>query len=529
MDVAKILNGHERWELYVQNVEYSEKLKIHSKGERISEVLSKYRPTEPDFIKDYRKTNVRAATKAYWQKAKSVIGKANRASGIDVRWEPNTERTEAWAKKNKIRAKVFGEYLSVILEDPRSIFIVSDNTWFNQLYNNVKPPEAEVFIFRSEQLLYVDENNVIAKVDEEFCVWFDYELRTVTTYKKDSTTKQFIEFLNYKRLIGSYFWGGGSPDALSFFDAAVDFWAEALVQYSDLQGSIKSHAYPLPVVLNVQNCEDCSGTGRIYSEKHKNNIRCGTCGGSGSVALSPYSTVNVDAKMYEKNPSLPFPPVYYPQKDLKPIELLKDEYEANILRGLESLNMDFLNNTGANQSGIAKAIDRDELNGTLYNWVDFLFNYLYYNIVKNAGIFIQGSEVLIQAIIPDGFDVYGIEKSEQQLKEAREAKVPNNLLRSLEKDYIVKKYDGQPIEQAFNIDLIDFDFTYGLDPEKAEIILLNGGYTRTDYQISANLYTLLRQAYSTIEGFFAWDWVRKYDWLQAETERKNIPLPNPEI
>ena len=101
MDVAKILNGHERWELYTQNVEYSEKLKIHSKGENISEVLSKYRPTEPDFIKDYRKTNVRAATKAYWQKAKSVIGKANRASGIDVRWEPNTERTEAWAKKIK--------------------------------------------------------------------------------------------------------------------------------------------------------------------------------------------------------------------------------------------------------------------------------------------------------------------------------------------------------------------------------------------------------------------------------------------
>jgi hypothetical protein len=529
MDVAKILNGHERWQMYGQNVEYSEKLKIHSKGENISYVLNRYRPTEPDFIKDYRKENVRAATKAYWQKAKRVIGKANRASGIDIRWEANTERTKEWTLRNKIRAKVFGEYLTVILEDPRSIFIVTDNTWFNDFENNGNPQNYEVFIFGSSQLLYVDEQNVIAMVRDGFCVWFDYANGTITTYFKNEVTKQYTEFQNYDGLIGSYFFGGGSENALSFFDAAVDFWSEALVQYSDLQGSIKSHAYPLPVVLNVQNCEDCSGTGKVFDNHRQRNIRCGTCGGSGSVALSPYSTVQVDAKAYEKNPSLPFPPVYYPQKDLKPIELLKSEYEANIMRGLESLNMEFLNNTGANQSGIAKAIDRDELNGTLYNWVDFLFNYLYQNIVKNAGLYIQKTLVQVYVILPDGFDVYGIEKAEEQLKAAREAKVPNNLLRSLEKDYIVKKYDGLPIEQAFNIDLIDFDFTYGLDPEKAEIILLNGGYTRTDYQMSANLYPLLRKAYSTIEDFFTWDFVRKYEWLIAETENKNIPLPNPEI
>lgn len=528
MDMLKILNANERWSQHADNCWYSDKLKIHSQGHNISDVLSKYRPTEPDFIKEYRKDNVRAATKAYWQKAKSVVGKANRASGIDIRWQANSERTNEWTKANKIRSKIFGEYLSLILEDPRCIFIVSRSLWYNNLFDS-QSDELTVYTFTSNQIIYVDEFNVLAKLNESFAVWFDYKEGLVTTYAFDKDLRKYTLFIQYKGLEGSYFWGGGSSDALSFFDAAVDFWAEALVQYSDLQGSIKSHAYPLPVVLNIQACDDCNGLGYLANPNGGRGTRCGTCGGSGSVALSPYSTVQVDAKAYEKNPSLPFPPIYYPQKDLKPIELLKSEYESNIMRGLVALNMEHVADVGANQSGIAKAIDRDELNGTLYNWVDFLFNFLYFNIVKNAGIYIQGNPVITQTILPDGFDVYGIEKSEEQLKAAREAKVPNNLLKNLEKDYIVKKYDGQPIEQAFNIDLIDFDFTYGLQPDQSEIILLNGGYTRTDYQMSVNLYALLRKAYSTIDDFFMWTWSEKYDWLQSETIRKNIALPIPEM
>ena len=503
--------------------EYVEKLQVHSRGKGIKEVINKYRPSEPEFIKNYRSENCRAVTTAYWRKATQIVRKAKRAAGIDIKYLEGSEPTKEWAIATKLQQKLFGEYLDLILEDPRCAFVVVDSLFHNDLTGSDAKSEVKVFAIPSEDIIEATEYQLFCNYKHWF-VLFDFEKGEITTYKKDKG--EYVQLYTYVGLQGNYFYGGGSRDALSFFDGVVDFWLEALVQYSDLQGSIKSHAFPLPVTMQVEDCSDCGGSGKIKTASGINS--CGTCHGKGYISASPYAEIKASVKNYKENPQLPWPPVIYPQRDLEPIRLLKEEYESNILRGLQAINMEFISLIGATQSGIAKAMDRDELNGSLYDWCDHLFNYLYFNIVKNAGIYIQGVEVLTHTVLPENFDVYGIESAEANLKNARESNVPNNLLRSIEQDYVRRKYEGRPLDQAFNDDLITFDFTYGLKPDEVEIQLLNGGISKIDYQMSTNLFFLLKKGYQN-PAFAVLGFMEKYDWLISETEKKGIKSPSPEM
>ena len=94
----------------------------------------------------------------------------------------------------------------------------------------------------------------------------------------------------------------------------------------------------------------------------------------------------------------------------------------------------------------------------------------------------------------------------------------------MEANYARMKYEGRPIEQAFADDLICFDFCYGLQPSESEVLLANGGLSKLNYQISANLFFLLKKAYQ-IPDFFMWDFMRKYDWLANEANNMKIPTP----
>lgn len=515
IEIDKILSG---LSISHENIEYAEKLSIHAVGLGIVELIKKYRPMEPDNIRVYRSENVRAVTKSYWGKARSIVKKINR-SGYDIKFPEGSEKTKEWTIKKKLTDKLFSEYLEILLKDPRSIMIITDYNWINDLAGtNIQ--DVGIFTFESKNILYFDEKNVVVRFWDDVAVWFDYNEGTITTFKLDEKS-QWKQVNNFKNLQGNYFFLGGSSDALSFFDSTVDFWLEALVQYSDLQASIKSHAFPVAVVLNNETCGTCQGTGRI---KHDNSYHsCQNCGGSGYITSSPYNQVNLSADEYKKNPQLPFPNVAYIQRDLEPIRLLKEEYEANIIRGLQSLNMDFLA-AGLNQSGIAKALDRDELNGLLYDWANHIFNFLYFNIVKNAGIYIQGKEVVTSTILPESFDVYGLELAEASLKSARESGMSTGLLRQMEDNYSRMKYEGRPIEQAFANDLICFDFTYGMLPSESEVLLANGGLSKLNYQISSNLFFLLKKAYQNPE-FSMWDFMRKYEWLANEANNMKIPAP----
>jgi hypothetical protein len=497
-------------------VAYANKLQVHSRGDNIADIIEKYRPNEPEFIRNYRRENVRKVTKAYWRKAVAIIKKAQRSTGIITKYPDGSNLTQDWVEENKIKDKIFGEYLELILEDPRAVFVVIDSQWFEDLTCSGKNAETKVFTFISQDVKYHDNTNLVVSIGDA-AVWFDYEEQLIKAYK--SVNGRYEPAGVWEGLDGMYFFGGGSSDALSFFDGAIDFWMEALVQYSDLQGCIKSHAYPIPVVMQIQECKTCKGIGKI--KKDSGFVNCHDCNGNGVVGASPYSEIHVSADEYKKNPQLPWPPVYYPQKDLEPIKLLREEYEANILRGLSALNMEFIGLIGANQSGIAKAMDRDELNGTIHSWVDHLFNYLFYNIVKNAGIYVQRTEVITYTIVPETFDVYGIMSSEESIAKAKEAGMSRNIIRGIEKDYVINRYDGMPIDTAFNLDLITFDSTYGLNANEVETMLMNNGISKSDYAMSINLYYLLSKAYTTIPDFFTWDFSKKYDWLIAEADKLN--------
>lgn len=514
MDIWKILGGSK---VSHENIKYAEKLSIHAVGDGIENLINTYRPNEPENIQKYRSENVRAVTKSYWSKAKSVVKKINR-SGYDIKFTEGTERTKEWTIKQKLTDRLFTEFLTLLLKDPRAAIVVTDYNWINSIYEtNIQ--DVGIFTFTSDEILYFSDNHLVAR-KPDFAVWFDYEKKTITIFKINEENKWY-QFDNFEGLQGEYFFIGGKSDALSFFDASVDFWFEALVQYSDLQASIKSHAFPIAAMMNLENCKTCAGTGQVMIDEHKHI--CGTCHGSGYISASPYANISLSAEDYKRNPQLPFPNVAYIQRNLEPIKLLKEEYEANIQRGLQAINMEFLN-VGLNQSGVAKAIDRDELNGLLYDWANFIFNWLYFSIVKNAGIYIQGVEVLTSTILPESFDVYGLELAETSLKSARESNMSNGLLRQMEANYARMKYEGRPIEQAFADDLICFDFCYGLQPSESEVLLANGGLSKMNYQISVNLYFLLKKAYQ-IPDFFMWDFMRKYDWLANEANNMKIPTP----
>jgi hypothetical protein len=227
---------------------------------------------------------------------------------------------------------------------------------------------------------------------------------------------------------------------------------------------IKMHAYPEAVVYQVEKCnaKGCEG-GKVYKRDKDGNRAgkphdCPNCQGSGYVSGGVYGTLTVDisrAKALMEDGGAPngFPKEYV-QKDIAPLDFAAKVVDDLLFKGYQALSMQHIADVPLNESGKAKELDRDELNGYLYgiarrikqHYLYTAWHFLlrrYYSAV--AVIDLDNAKAQMPAVkVPETFDVVSAANMKEELFVSQTEKLPPSIVKAKAVQYINKEYEGAP-------------------------------------------------------------------------------------
>jgi hypothetical protein len=165
----------------------------------------------------------------------------------------------------------------------------------------------------------------------------------------------------------------------------------------------------------------------------------------------PYETAWVNKEKFSgENQNIPIPPMGYINVPTEATAMLEKRVDALLDKGLCALNMDVLDDIGENQSGIAKTIDRTELNDFLGKIRDrfydtHLVNFFYFAAKYMFGP--NGEDVTAiepDIIKPQNFDIYNTSELTEQLKMAKDAGLSPSYLQTKEIEIQNKAYQTNP-------------------------------------------------------------------------------------
>ncbi|MCS7084794.1 MAG: hypothetical protein RMM53_10920, partial [Bacteroidia bacterium] len=315
---------------------------------------------EPEHVLEYRLDHLRVVTRAYFDKIVHSFARLTREDDFVIEFPGDVDA-------------------SVLLERwPETGSWVE---WWNRY---------------GWKALFTEPNGLVALVPEnDGCVPVFFPARAVVDVRPGKfalvaenpdgfllfTPSQCVRFRRRKdndfsaRVLGEHRWHeppawilGGEPTGLdtpgvyrSFLDGAVDWWDEALIEYSDKQAALKMHVYPEKWIYGAE-CRQCHGAGKLSGLGAPKT--CVACAGTGT-ATGPFSVLHVrPPKAHE--PPTPIPPAGYVQKDLAAVEFLAKDVNELLRRGLAAVHFEHLFDVPLNQSGYAKALDRAETDAFLY-------------------------------------------------------------------------------------------------------------------------------------------------------------------
>jgi len=517
---------------------YSPSVRVltHAGGGQAGMRLIKSRhPSEPEHIRRYRMENFRSFTKVYFDKVFTTLSKIQNANDFGVTYvEPEkdplaskNESFESYCTRNypgydDILNWLFNDGLLFLLTEPNGAFVVMPDETDEDGY--FKPV---VKTFEAARVVYVDKNSALLYEGElamtvrepDYAVYYRHRREGPFLYFDNAAVYRLTFVGNEKRWEELYrhefgeppVWiAGGKKDPLnparqlSLIDAAVDYWDEIVALESDLQGAMKSHVYPEKYVFVQKDCDVCRGSGyQTDDEGHKS--KCRQCGGTGLDAGNVYATHLIRPPSGTEESSIPNPPVGYVTKDLASVQIIVDQIQRLAKQGYSALNMEFISLTPAEQSGIAKSYDRQEMNAAIGKiavyivknvlrpsfWYIALWRY-YYGPVKPISKNLI-SDIVPSVSIPKSFDILPFDYLAEEIKTQRDSGISTSVVNETEREYRQKRFSGNPQALRF------YDLAAYSDPlpnyslTEKQMIKTTGGCTEEDYVLSLNLTRYIRE------------------------------------
>jgi len=166
--------------------------------------------------------------------------------------------------------------------------------------------------------------------------------------------------------------------------------------------------------------------------------------------------------------------------------------------------MDIEDKVGANQSGVAKVMDRSAQNNTIFTvasrMCDVIFNNQFYFINKymngtedsSAGK--NTDENLPQVNRPTSFDIETSPELLAGLKDAKDAGVDRNLQQAKELAYLTRDMETNPNAKKYYSTIVELDPLFGMTPDEISLNLSIGIVRKTDATIHANLKPFVDKA-----------------------------------
>ena len=377
---------------YKESKELYEDLLIHADGLYPSKLVDAARPTESPEIKDYRKTIFQSPTQGVIEKVFNSITKIRKATDYSVDFSKGevstsiaeTETLERYCvyeypKHTSVDNWIWSVAQKQILIDPNAFELV----YPTQLVSKNEYLKPYSFIFNSPNVIdYVNDEWCFLKSEEksvysengkqhEGNIYIYADKEFILVYKQNANNSYTIDEIKNvtKKLPVVRFRGVVHKETnkhtlyKSRLHSMLPYLKEAAREYSDLQGSVVQTMFPTPWYYGSQVCVKCAGVGRIPKADGAPGRTCGTCNGNGGIPNSPYKTtvINVKETKAGMNPA-PTPVGGFIEKDTKSIEIQDSRVDKHLYKALKSVNMEHLDSTPLNQSGLAKEWDRSEAN-----------------------------------------------------------------------------------------------------------------------------------------------------------------------
>lgn len=560
-----IIRDEYRHPHYERVCKITKEASVHIYGEKPVSLLERTRPREDPEVTQYRIDNYEATTKAPAGKAIKIISKIfnpNLYSIIFPKTEDGEELREYtlyyYPEFNSIMAYNKDILLKKMISDPNGLMAVKPQ----------RPPRNDAEKVRPVIVIYGTEN-----------VWnYDYDHYLVNIgieEKKEGTfyTFDYYDYQKYMRFVASasnndnltiselqvYKHGftdrdgvgeipawflRGNPIALddgtiiyeSFFADAIPSWNLNVIHESDVMGSYINHMFPQKYEV-TQDCAfrypyegqffPCRG-GRIRFGKNdgpSQEMDCPHCGGTGREAVkSAYGIYQFNKDKLETMPT-GIKPVDYIIVPTEATEMLENRADKMIKRGSSAINMDVEDEIGANQSGVAKTIDRTGQYDTIYdigcvvfdihlpNQLYFINKYMF--LVENESAGKDVDDNLPQVNKPVNLNVLSVAELINNFKAGKDSGLDRNFLQAKMVDILSRDLDTNPEMKKYYISIINLDPLFGLEPDVIDSEVNKGTVRKVDASIHFNLKSFVDRAISETPDFLNKPKEEQYEILEA--------------
>lgn len=543
-------------ENYAESVSHANEMGVHIYGDSPAKLLTSYRPNEPKIIYEYRQSIFLPITKSKSKKVINVLKRINNASNYKIDYPkdkssliPEGQDIETYLTKDypfmeNIIKWLFELVLKQDMADPNSVVAVRPVSEVAE--DEMLRPYG--FIYSAEQVwdYILDEyftilvsNTIVYKSGttvmtdgKRFHIYDKEKVMELTQIGKESNGKPKysikILFTHDFNEVPVFLMGGEyipkthPPLYESYMSGVLPYWDEALREFSDKQAVFVQHIYLERVEVQVEcDVEGCKN-GKIYNESAERDINCPKCSGTGYISgRSPYGVTVVKTDGLEKDKQI-FPGVEYIDKPTEIVELLLKDIKNNIDDGFSALNMDILKEVGENQSGIAKTIDRIDLDsyiltvsnnlfGILKTTVKFTNKWRYGIILKDRQDDLKANEPIINA--PTEFDVLSALNSMNEIARAKESGLSDELIELLTLDFILKRFANDKDKKRLSIAIMELDPMPNKSEDDKVTILLNGGTTKENYILSTNIKPFILRALFENKEFLTLDRAKQLEIL----------------
>lgn len=561
-----IKNNKQRHAAYYETVDIADHLKFHIDGYRFdmnkgytqrenpyfNKLIDTMRPSESDTIKTYRRSIYIGKTKSPTNKVINSLKKIVKSPEWDISFDKSLyppvikedETLEYYTEKkypmfNSVENWAINYLLKENLSDPNGIVCIMPIDYEVEATEYVKPvalfiPSVDVYEYKADKLLVFKSNkiseyksndgkvvykeNVIVTINENE-IWESRKLNTKGDWSLDLVYVHDLGKLpafrsggQYKTIID------GSPIYVSMIDGMLNGLDTAARECSDLDAEVVQHIYSTMWYYSGQECSTCNGTGKVLIQG-KQSV-CGSCSGEGVLKKSPFKDLVVKSPNIGEQ-QVPTPPAGYIIKPTDIVKIQDERIQKHIYDALSSINMEFLTNAPANQSGVAKAYDRDELNnfvyGVAYHFVEilnrvfyFINEYRYKLIVPDEKL---REQMLPEIYVPETFDLLTANLLMEEISKARNSKQSILVINELEKEYAEKAFpDDDYITDKMEV-INKIDPFIGLTIAEKNDLLVSGGIQKIDFIVSVYIYDFIEQAINANPDFYEWEYAKQREMI----------------
>lgn len=532
---------------YEKSIEKADQMLVHANGTYPCKLLDTRRPNEPEEVLAYRKSIFIPKTKPYFSKIVSSLQKIRRSSDWSIRYEgeypkiPEDETLDNYCELNypqfaSVTNWVFSVLLKKYLTDPNAVIFVypkevglDENKYLQPIAQVIDSIHVLDYVYGDYAVLVNPAGCVYVTSKGNFPGKSYYIITTekITRYDQVDGRGTLLPVIDYEhglKELPVYKIGAVIAEATaermlyeSRISGIIPEFDEAIREYSDLQASKVLHMFPERWEYTQHECASCKGTGKRTNPAWHQGCDASTpcdlpCDNkacrNGYVVAGPYSKIMVrPTNTIEGQGAIPTPPAGFVEKDVEIIKVQVESVNEHITNGLASINFEFITTTPLSQSGVAKEVDKDELNNTVHSIAEDIvrcMDWQYYMIAKyRYGLIYQDEiyEMVPKIAVPEKYDILSSIHLEDSFKKLKDSKANPVILNKTESELANKMFNNDPSVRDMVTLVLSLDPLSNITEDEKMTRLSNRGITELTYIISSNIQTFVQRALEDNKGF----------------------------